>query len=252
MNVPLTPTYQIPLVVLSYVIAVIGSLIALTAARRIVGKDGRVSYYNAATAGVALGGIGVWAMHFVGMLAIQLNMGVAYSSVETVVSLVAAIVAASGALAYVARAPKELSRILLAGTLLGMGVVVMHYLGMYGMRFGGFIDWSWRMVGLSAVIAIVAANVALWLAFNTRSWTVRSSSALVMGVAVCAMHYTGMAAARFICTTTTRQAIPDGFAYLSALQLPMWVTLFAAGTAFLLALDLLLRQMNEPESFAHG
>jgi NO-binding membrane sensor protein with MHYT domain len=156
MNVPITPTYQAPLVILSYVIAVIGSMIALTAARQIVGRDGRVSRQNAAIGGLALGGIGVWSMHFVGMLAAKLNMGVSYSGVETVVSLIAAVLASAFALSYVARNPKQFRRIVIAGTLLGLGVVVMHYLGMYGMRFGGYIDWSWNLVGLSAGIAVAA------------------------------------------------------------------------------------------------
>jgi NO-binding membrane sensor protein with MHYT domain len=246
MNVPVTPSYQVPLLVLSYVIAVAGSMIALTAARQIVGRDGRVNKQNAAIGGLALGGIGVWSMHFTGMLAAKLNMGVSYSGVETVVSLVAAVLASAFALSHVARNPKQLSRILVAGTLLGMGVVVMHYLGMYGMRFGGYIDWSWGLVGLSALIAVVAATAALWLAFNTQTWAIRTCAALVMGVAVCAMHYTGMAAANFICTTSTPHAIPSGFGIFSSLELPIWVTALTVVSAFVLALHLGLRHLGEP------
>lgn len=242
MNVPITPTYQVPLVVLSYAIAVIGSLVALAAARRLVRRDGTVNRYSAISAGIALGGIGVWSMHFVGMLALKLNMGVSYSMVETLVSLVAAVSATSVALVYVAQAPRQLRRIVVAGSFLGLGVALMHYLGMYGMRFGGFVTWDMPVVGLSILIAMAAASAALWLAFNTATWTTRILSALIMGVAVCAMHYTGMAAAEFVCTTRTPQAIPDGFGVISALQMPVWVMVLSIGGAMAIGIDQFVRQ----------
>jgi len=246
MNITIVPEYDVPLVALSYAIAVIGSLVALSAARTIVGSDGRINLYSAISAGVALGGIGVWSMHFVGMLAIDLKMGVGYSMYETVISLVAAVVATSAALSYVAKGRKDPRRIAVAGTLLGGGVAVMHYLGMHGMRFGGFVDWSTSVVLLSVVIAVAAASAALWLAFNTNTWRSRILGALVMGVAVCAMHYTGMAAADFICTTANPRAIPSGLAVVSALQMPVWVILLAIGGAFLLATDQILRATALP------
>lgn len=245
METLLTPSYSVPLVALSYFISVAGSFIALMAARRIVGPGGRINLYHTATAGFALGGIGVWAMHFIGMLALQLHVGVAYSMFETLISLAAAVVATAVALAYVAAAPRRIVRLSLAGFLLGMGVVVMHYLGMFSMRFGGFIDWSYSIIGLSMLIAVVVATVALWLAFNTRTFVIRALASCVMGGAVCSMHYTGMAAASFICTTVTPQAIPSGLAFVSALQLPGWVMLFTMAALFLLALDQFVRYTAE-------
>lgn len=245
METLLTPSYSVPLVALSYLISVAGSFIALMAARRIVGPGGRISLYHTATAGFALGGIGVWAMHFIGMLALQLHVGISYSMLETLISLAAAVVATSVALAYVAAAPRRIVRLAVAGFLLGMGVVVMHYLGMFGMRFGGFIDWSYSIIGLSMLIAVVVATVALWLAFNTRTFFIRMLASCVMGGAVCSMHYTGMAAASFICTTITPQAIPSGPAVVSALQLPGWVMLFTMAALFLLALDQFVRYTAE-------
>ncbi|WP_418120693.1 MHYT domain-containing protein [Variovorax sp. 350MFTsu5.1] len=245
MELLLTPSYNVPLVALSYFISVAGSLIALVAARRIVGPGGRISVYHCATAGLALGGVGVWAMHFIGMLALQLRVGVSYSMFETLISLVAAAAATAIALAYVAASPRSTVRLVVAGILLGMGVVVMHYLGMFGMRLGGFIEWSYPIIGLSALIAVVVATVALWLAFNTRTILMRVLAASVMGAAVCSMHYTGMAAADFICTTATPQAIPSGLAVVSALQLPGWVVMFTVAALFLLALDQFVRHTVE-------
>jgi len=234
METLLTPAYQIPFVALSYVIALIGSFVALTSARGIVEPNGKVNLGRALSTGVALGGVGVWSMHFIGMLALRLNVGMAYSMVETLASLGAAIVASSIALAYVAKAPEDFKRILVAGTLLGLGVAAMHYLGMSGMRFGGFIRWSFVPVGISIAIAIVAATAALWLAFNTRSLVSRIGAAAVMGAAVCAMHYTGMTAADFICTTTNVHAIPDGFGVISAFTMPVWVIMLSIATVFLI------------------
>jgi NO-binding membrane sensor protein with MHYT domain len=76
----------------------------------------------------------------------------------------------------------------------------MHYMGMYAMNMRATMQWDWSIVGLSVAIAIVAAAAALWLAFNLKRHLHRLAAALVMGVAVCAMHYTGMSAVTLICT----------------------------------------------------
>ncbi len=238
-------SYETGLVIFSYCIAVLGSFIALTAARRIRQDGGRLSGLNLLAAGAALGGIGVWAMHFTGMLALRLGMGSGYSMVETLLSLVAAIAATSGALAFVAVRPDSGLRVLLAGTALGLGVAFVHYLGMFGMRFPGFIQWSLDIVALSVAIAVLAACAALWLAFRTRTLAMRGLASLVMGVAVCAMHYTGMAAADFICTApaTLRHATPTGFAVVSAMDLPALTGMIAIGMAALIGYDQLIQRL---------
>ena len=238
MNSLVTTSYNEGLVIFSYLISVTGAFIALTAAGRIQRGRGRANAVSIASAGLALGGIGVWSMHFIGMLALRMDVGLGYSMVETGISLVAAVFITALAFQIVAYNPQSTPRLLCAGTLLGMGAVVMHYLGMYGMRFAGHFQWNYAVVGLSVLIALVAATVALWLAFNTTKISARLLAACVMGIAVCAMHYTGMAAADFICTTDSRQAFPSGFAVLSVLQLPMLVITLAVGMATALAIDL--------------
>ncbi len=242
-------SFEFSLVALSYCIAVVGSFVALTAAQRIR-LSGRLSWVNVLCAGAALGGIGVWAMHFTGMLALQLGMGSAYSMVETLASLVAAVAVASGSLAYVALRPDSGLRVLAAGVVLGLGVAFMHYLGMAGMRFPGFLQWNAGLVGLSVVIAVVAACAALWLAFRTRALAARALAALVMGVAVCAMHYTGMAAADFVCTApdALRQATPTGTAVISAMSLPLLTGLVALGMAALIGYDQLIQRLFAPQA----
>jgi NO-binding membrane sensor protein with MHYT domain len=232
---PVATSYQLVYVAISFMISVLGAFVALTAATRIRQPDGRVHAGNTVAAGLALGGIGVWSMHFIGMLALKLAVATSYSMIETAVSLVAAVVATALALAFVARAPERFGRIAGAGTLLGIGVVVMHYLGMWGMKIGGFVVWDFGIVALSVLIAVVAATAAMWLAFNTRGAGLRAAAALVMGIAVCAMHYTGMHAAEFICTATDPTLAPTGFGYVGAASLPFVVAFGAVLMAGVIA-----------------
>ncbi|WP_374669725.1 MHYT domain-containing protein [Ramlibacter sp.] len=235
-------SYSPSLVALSFLISAVGAFVALTAAAGIVGAGRRISVFNAVASGTALGGIGVWAMHFVGMLSLEVDMAVSYSLPETLLSLVAAIAASAGALLWVARQPTP-QRIVPAGILLGLGVCVMHYLGMYGMRFGGLLEWATPVVVASVLIAFVAATAALWLAFATRGFMARVTASLVMAGAVCAMHYTGMEAASFICTTPTPMASPPGNWLVSALDLPALVSIAAFGMAFVIFIDQMFQRM---------
>jgi NO-binding membrane sensor protein with MHYT domain len=237
MNPVVQTSYQLGFIAISFGISVLGAFVALNAASRIRGFNGRISWLNTICAGIALGGIGVWSMHFIGMLALKMDMATSYGMIETLISLVAAIAATSLALAFVSKGPEQLGRIMGAGFLLGLGVVVMHYLGMYGMKFGGFIQWNFSVVAISAVIAVVAATAALWLAFNMPTLKLRATASVVMGVAVCSMHYTGMHAAEFICTTANRVAQPQGFGYISSMDLPSMVATVALAMAALISVD---------------
>ena len=239
----LETSYHIWLVALSFCISMLGAYVALTAAQRIHGRRG-ISWMNVLAAGTALGGIGVWSMHFTGMLALNLGMATGYSALETIVSLIAAIAATSIALVYVAQNPGNNGRVFTAGALLGLGVAVMHYLGMYGMRFPGYIIWSWSTVLISILIAIAAATAALWLAFRTHKTSIRVVAAALMGVAVCSMHYTGMAAADFVCTAAPDQrfATPQGLFVIDSMSLPLLTIIASIGMAVLIGYDQLLQR----------
>jgi NO-binding membrane sensor protein with MHYT domain len=242
-NPVVTSSFSVGYVVLSYAVSVLGAFLALTAAGRIR-RHGSYHTGNIVAAGIALGGIGVWSMHFIGMVALKLDVASSYALTEAVVSLVAAIVASSLALASVARSPTT-GRLLGAGALLGLGVVVMHYLGMFGMKIGGYIRWDYAIVVLSAVLAIAAATAALWLAFHTKSLGMRAAAALVMGLAVCAMHYTGMHAAEFICTVEDRAAFPQGFGYVNLADLPNLVAFGALAMAGLIFVHQVCQEVDD-------
>jgi NO-binding membrane sensor protein with MHYT domain len=199
----LNPTYAIGTVVLSYVISFFGSLLALLCTRKMVRSDGSVDFAMLAGGAVALGGIGIWSMHFIGMVAYRLPVSIAYNLPLTVVSLVAAIVI-SGLALYLAGGKRFNSRGWVMGSLLaGLGVCVMHYMGMYAMNLRAEMSLDFGIVAGSVAIAIIAAASALWLAFNLTELTHQVVAAAVMGVAVCAMHYVGMTAATMVCTAPT-------------------------------------------------
>jgi NO-binding membrane sensor protein with MHYT domain len=236
-------SYDLSIVVLSFFVSAVGAFTSLSAAGRARKANGEVDRFNILMAAIALGGVGIWSMHFIGMLAWKVDLGVGYRLLETMVSLFAAIVVSALALGYVASGPATLGRLLVAGPLAGIGVTVMHYLGMYSMRFGGYFDWDWQTVALSAAIAMTAATAALWLAFNTQKRWHRVVAAHIMAAAVCTMHYTGMAAASVICTTANRKAVlPD---LMRPDDLPSLVLTIAVGVALIIGTDLTMQRLGE-------
>jgi NO-binding membrane sensor protein with MHYT domain len=197
----LVPHYQWTGVLVSYVVAVLGSFAALQCARHMFDEKGHLDWGMAAGAAVALGGIGIWSMHFIGMLAYRPGVPVSYEVLPTALSLIAAIVISGLALYLAGRKGRFNIAGWVAGSVVaGLGVCVMHYMGMYAMNFRATMSWDFATIGLSVAIAIAAATAALWLSFNVKRRSHALAAALVMGVAVCAMHYTGMAAVSLICT----------------------------------------------------
>ena len=199
----LSPRYELGTVALSYVISFFGSLLALLCAHKMVRKDGTLDLPMLGGGAVALGGIGIWSMHFIGMVAYRLPVAIAYDVPLTALSLVAAIVI-SGIALYLAGGKRFTRGGWLAGSLVaGIGVCVMHYIGMFAMNMRASMSFDLVVVAGSVAIAIGAAATALWLAFNLTELAHQFIAAAVMGVAVCAMHYTGMTAATMVCTAPT-------------------------------------------------
>ncbi len=185
-------SYNFYLVGLSYTIAVFGSYSALQLAIRIPTAQGKALWGWLSSAALALGGGAIWSMHFIGMLAYKMPMEVGYDLPLTIASLVIAVVVAAVGLFIVGRGKSSLIKLIFAGVAGGLGVCAMHYTGMAAMVMPADISYNHSIVALSFAIAIAACIVALWLAFNLRGNLQRFGSALVMGVAVCGMHYTAM------------------------------------------------------------
>jgi NO-binding membrane sensor protein with MHYT domain/anti-sigma regulatory factor (Ser/Thr protein kinase) len=197
----LVGTYDYRLVVLSVLIAILASYAALDLAGRVTSAQGKARLLWLNGGAVAMG-IGIWSMHYIGMLAFRLPIPVQYDWPRVSLSLVAAIVASGIALFVVSRHAMGVIRGVLGSIFMGSGIAVMHYTGMAAMRLSAMCSYSATLVTLSVILAIVISFVALWLTFYSREettgWSWRKMHcALVMGAAIPVMHYTGMAAASF-------------------------------------------------------
>jgi PAS domain S-box-containing protein len=200
----LVGSYNSRLVALSVVIAVFASYAALDLAGRVTAARGRVRSLWL-LGGASAMGLGIWSMHYVGMLAFSLPIPVLYNWPTVVLSLLVAMLASAVALYVVSREFMGAWRAVVGSILMGVGIAAMHYLGMDAMRLAATCRYDIALVALSVVLAIVISFVALWLAFHARverrggGWR-KIASSLVMGAAIPTMHYAGMAAANFVPT----------------------------------------------------
>jgi len=235
------PSYSLVLVAASFLMSAVGAYCALAAAGVAREMGGQVSKLNAALAGLALGGVGIWSMHFLGMMAWDIGTPAGYRPAETVASFALAVGASMLALGYMAAGPFSYKRLLISGPLAGLGVAAMHFVGMASVRFSGYLQWNYGIVLLAILIAVVTATVALWLAFSVRGAWRRVAASLVMALAVCTMHYTGMGAADVICFTGGGYRGVPGLLYRGDL-LTMVVTVAVAVVA-LIGMDVLFQRI---------
>jgi PAS domain S-box-containing protein len=193
--------YDYRLVALSVLISALASYAALDLGGRVTASRGSVRSIWL-MGGAAAMGMGIWSMHYIGMLAYSLPVTIFYHWPTVLLSLLAATLASAVALFVVSRNEMGPLRIGVGGLLMGTGIATMHYVGMHAMRLPAMCQYSPGLVALSVILAVVISLVALWLTFhlrseiNSMSWR-KLSSAMLMGVAIPVMHYTGMAAASF-------------------------------------------------------
>jgi PAS domain S-box-containing protein len=194
--------YDVVLVVLSIFIAILSAFAALDLAGRITWSRTRSARQAWLGGGAVAMGIGVWAMHYIGMLAFKMNMPVLYDWPLVLLSLVAAIFASAVALFVVSRKTMGPMSTIAGSVVMGGGIASMHYIGMAAMRMPAKTVYSLPMVAGSIAAAVIIAFAALQLTFTSRhilkAWTWRKIlSGLLMGFAIPVMHYLGMAAASF-------------------------------------------------------
>lgn len=182
--------------VLAYGVSVIGSLIGLSCMARARSEPTRrAKVLWTALGALAIGGIAIWLMHFIAMLGFDVpGATIKYSAPLTALSALVAVGVVGAGLSLVTLVRFTRMRLLVAGTLAGVGVAGMHYLGMSAIRFKGEISYDPTLVAASVLIAIAAATAAFWFTLVVKTPTARVVAGLVMGVAVTGMHYTGMAA----------------------------------------------------------
>jgi PAS domain S-box-containing protein len=198
-----TGQYDLRLVALSILIAIVASYAALDLTARVTGIQRRVVRHIWLCCGSIALGIGIWAMHYVGMEAFHLPVPVAYDWPTVLLSLLAAIVASWVALFLASRSSMSWLRTSLGSLAMGCGIAAMHYIGMDAMRLAAVCIYSPALVTLSVALAISISFVALRLGFALRdqpafwAWRKAGSAALV-GLAISSMHYVGMASATFV------------------------------------------------------
>lgn len=194
-------TYSPALVFISLCVAILASYTALDLTGRIATARGRTAYLWMGGGALAMG-FGVWSMHFIGMLALELPLELGYDLGLTLWSLLVAILSCGFALWLVSQPSLPALQLLLGALIMGAGISAMHYSGMAALKMQPGIDYDPTLFGLSLVIAVGASAAALSIAFRLRKQTpyvrlIRGGASVVMGLAIVGMHYTGMAAANF-------------------------------------------------------
>jgi NO-binding membrane sensor protein with MHYT domain/CheY-like chemotaxis protein/nitrogen-specific signal transduction histidine kinase len=234
----ITGNYNLSLVVLSFAIACLASYTALDLAGRVKTSSGRPRFLWLLGGATAMG-TGIWSMHFVAMLALKLPISVSYDVSLTLLSLTYAAIASGIALWLLSRQTVNLLLLLFGSICMGTAIAWMHYTGMAAMRIQAAIEYDFWLVSLSVAIAIGASLAALWLAFRfqkdtsaTANWQ-KIASAVVMGIAISGMHYTGMWATHFL----PQHSLP--LVPTPEINPSLLAVLIGAATLFLLGMTLL-------------
>lgn len=232
--------YDTLLVLISLLVAILASYTALDMAERINATQHKAAALWLAGGAFAMG-VGIWSMHFIGMLSFRLPIALGYDLTLTITSLAIAVVASGFALWRISQPTLPVLQLSLSALLMGIAIAAMHYTGMAALRMTPGIEYNPLLFSLSILIAIAASGAALWIAFTLRKnrphmKRARAMAAVVMGVAIIGMHYTGMAAANFplgsICTAAS-EGIPPGWLALVVIIVTLSVLAIALLTSVL-------------------
>ena len=220
-------------VVGAFAMSVLGSLLGLVCtarARECLRQTDRRRWLVAAA--VAIGGNGIWLTHFLAMLGFTVSESdVRYDPLLTVLSAAVAMIVVGAGLFIAGYGTPSAPKVLAGGVLTGVGVAVMHYLGMAAVRLDGYLGYRPDLVLASFLIAVVAATVALWFTVVLRSTVAISIGALVMATATCAMHYTGMTAVQ-VHLVETAHPVPGEEATTFLLPLVLFAGAMLAGLLY--------------------
>jgi PAS domain S-box-containing protein len=251
-------SYTPSLVLLSILVAIFSSWMGLQVVGQAQAANTRGLRAIMLGSGSLALGCGVWSMHFIGMLAFDLCTDIDYDRGITLLSVLPSLGASYVALSIISLKRLSTGSLLTGGVVVGAGIGAMHYTGMAAMRMALDLRYDAPMFGLSIVVAVVLATLAIWIRFGMRSLRLRLHqnvrgliSASVMGCAIAGMHYTGMAAARFV-----GELPPDATPGQSSTFLALAITLITvAFTIFVMSANGLLRyrelfrQQSESESW---
>ena len=218
------------LVATSVVMAILAAYVALSISDRIVAAKTEPTRWAWTSAGAIVMGGGIWAMHFVGMLAFSLPCGVGYNPIGTILSIVPGTLASGVALSVIGRKeqPGPL-RLLVGAVLMGVGIAAMHYSGMAAMEPAALLryDPGWAAASVCTAIALALISLSIRSRFRGSQFSSTQATliaAAVMGFAVAGMHYTAMHASLFFPLSDT----PKSLMSLPPLPLAAIITIFIA------------------------
>jgi NO-binding membrane sensor protein with MHYT domain len=230
------------LVATSVSIAILAAFVALSISSRMVAATswrGRSAWASAGA--ISMGG-GIWAMHFIGMLAFSLPCGISYDPAGTLLSIIPGILASGVALHVISRVSDPGPTRLIAGAIfMGAGIGAMHYAGMAAMRPDALLRYDPRLVAVSVIVAVVLAFISLEVRFRLRRYmssdvVATSAAAAILGMAVSGMHYTAMQASMFFPMATVRVNV----AMLSATLMASLITVISILIAAIAIIALLI------------
>ncbi|MBB6561998.1 diguanylate cyclase (GGDEF)-like protein [Acidovorax soli] len=249
MNAFMPFSYNLFVVAASFAMAMLASYVTLDLARRVRTAQRRVGLAWWA-AGSLVMGTGIWSMHFLGMQAFKLPIEIGFSGGATLLSWLAAVAASAMALELASREQFGTIQLGLGALVMGAGISGMHYIGMAAMDMNPGIVWDHRVVVLSVAIAVLASASALLIFKLLRRvrpgqrLPYQLAASFVMAVAICGMHYTGMAAARFAVGSVCLSAGELGGPGLTAMVL-MATGMLLVSTLFTSILDARLQTTAE-------
>jgi NO-binding membrane sensor protein with MHYT domain len=180
---------------LGFAMSCVGSFLGLRCVTLARAYDGAARARWLGLAAVSIGATGIWAMHFIAMLGFTIpGQQIGYNVPMTVASMLVAVALVGAGLFIVGFGHGGAPRLVAGGVIVGVGATAMHYLGMAAMSMTGSMSYNRPLLTLSVAIAIVAGTAALWAGTRVSGMRATVGAALIMGVAISGMHYTGMAA----------------------------------------------------------
>src|ERR1044071_6552686 len=202
---------------LAYLLSVLGSFLGLRCTARAQAHTGGSRIRWLVLGAVSIGSAGIWVMHFIAILGYSVpGQTIRFNVPLTVLSMLIAVAVTMVGLSIVGFGDDTTPRLLIGGVITGVGVASMHYMGIAAMRMNASMSFRPLLFIASVIIAVVAATVALWFTLRLRNLWSTVGAALIMGVAISGMHYTGMAAMRVSAPApgtimTTTGASAEGF-----------------------------------------
>lgn len=216
----------------AYAAACLGSALGLRCTVRALDVERRADRTGWLALGAVAIGTGIFTMHFIAMMGFTAHgASIGYDLLITYASLGVAVLVVGAGVFLVGTMGRTAPALLVGGAVTGLGVAAMHYLGMAGMVLPGELSYEGWTVALSIAIAVVAATAALWFAVSVQFLGAALGAAMIMGVAVCGMHYTAMQAVS-VHLHGGNDAVVSGTSGISALILiltgPVLLLLFVA------------------------